>query len=163
MSDKLEVIWIAGNHDGPATTISELIGLHVFDEYILTSGDKKIMVVHGDKWDKFITERPVLTWIGDLIYSLLQRIGHKYARMAKMNSKHYLHCQEVIREGATKYAKKHGCDAVCCGHVHSLYNDEFYYNSGCWTEPPGAYLAVRDGKIKCCNFDSMSIYSCHEK
>ena len=38
LSDKMEVIWIAGNHDGSAEIVSHLLGVRVVEEYILRSG-----------------------------------------------------------------------------------------------------------------------------
>src|SRR5262249_26248630 len=37
LSDKIDVVWIAGNHDGPAEIVSHLLGVEVCEEYILTS------------------------------------------------------------------------------------------------------------------------------
>src|ERR1035437_3413841 len=74
LSDKLEVIWIAGNHDGPADIISQLLGVTVVDHYILHSGTQKILIIHGHAFDDFIEEHPILTWLADGIYWALQKV-----------------------------------------------------------------------------------------
>lgn len=153
LSDKIEVIWITGNHDGPADIISHLLGLSVVDDYEFTSGDKKVLVFHGDKYDKFIDNHPILTWLGDTIYWLLQKIdkSHYVARMAKHSSKDYLHNNTKVKDGAIEFARERGCQIVCCGHTHHVMEfsgDISYYNSGCWTEKPCNYLEIKNGEVK---------------
>src|SRR5262245_54720745 len=47
LSDRLEIIWLGGNHDGPAEFVSHLLGVTVMDEFILHSGDERILILHG--------------------------------------------------------------------------------------------------------------------
>src|SRR5947209_16201458 len=35
LSDRVEVLWINGNHDGPAEVVSHLLGVEVRDELVL--------------------------------------------------------------------------------------------------------------------------------
>lgn len=152
LSDQMEIVWICGNHDGPAEIVSHLLGIPVVDEYVLHSGDRQILVLHGHKFDTFLDEHPILTWIGDFVYMLLQKIdrSHHVARLAKHSSKHYLRCAEQICRRAIEYAQEKGCDTVCCGHTHHAAAVEElidYYNSGCWTEKPCSYLEVDDGQV----------------
>lgn len=155
LSDHLEVIWIAGNHDGPAEIISHLLGVAVVKEYILSTGSKKVMIFHGDKYDKFITDRPILTWLGDTIYSILQKLdkSHYWARLAKHSSKQYLHCAERVKLKSIQYASENECGMVCCGHTHHATAEYPYYNSGCWTEKPCTYLEVDQGVIRLVEFN----------
>ena len=51
LSDKIDIIWLVGNHDGSAEVVSHLLGVRVEDEYILTSGDCRLMVLHGHVFD----------------------------------------------------------------------------------------------------------------
>jgi UDP-2,3-diacylglucosamine pyrophosphatase LpxH len=154
LSDTMEIIWIAGNHDGSAEIISHLLGVTVKEEYILASGKQKILILHGHTFDSFIDSHPVLTWIGDLIYLLLQRIDrtHYFAKLAKKGSKTFLRCVKKVEEQATDYARSKGCTAVCCGHTHHSYNRQngsvHYWNSGCWTEHPCTYLTIAGGRIE---------------
>ena len=154
LADQLEIIWLAGNHDGPAEIVSHFLGVEVLEEYILESGSKKFLIVHGHKHDKFIRERPIISSIADFIYYWLQKIdsSHYIARMAKSNSKHYLRCTEAIKDKATIEAKNIGCHAVICGHTHnaeiSLANGIIYCNTGCWTEKNSTYIVIEDGNPK---------------
>ena len=148
-SNHMRIIWIAGNHDGQAEIVSHLIGVPVMEECNFESGGKSVLVMHGHKFDKFITEHPIITWVGDSIYAILQKVdrSHYFARLAKRASKHYLRCVQIIEKEAVKYALRHGHDVVCCGHTHYAFESPLYYNSGCWTESPCTYLTVNAGNI----------------
>lgn len=159
LSDSMEIIWIAGNHDGSAEVVSHLLGVTVKDEYILTSGKKKILILHGHTFDDFIDAHPFLTWIGDLIYYVLQKIDqtHYFAKLAKKGSKTFLRCVKKVEEQASKYALGKGCTVVCCGHTHTSYDRQngsvHYWNSGCWTERPCTYLTIAGGRVELHRFD----------
>jgi UDP-2,3-diacylglucosamine pyrophosphatase LpxH len=152
MSDEIPIIWINGNHDGPAEVISSLIGVRFADEYILQSGDQRILILHGHQFDNFIDKHPIITAAADLVYRGLQRLDPTFrmARTAKRASKTFLRCSEMIELQARNYAAKLGCTAVCCGHTHLEVvktDDPGYFNSGSWTEIPCGFLTVRDGTI----------------
>jgi UDP-2,3-diacylglucosamine pyrophosphatase LpxH len=153
LSDRIEISWINGNHDGPAEIISHLLGVEVRDEMILESAGRKILLHHGHRFDDFIDNHPILTAIADTIYRLLQKIdqSHHFAKLAKSKSKMFLRCARKIETKSLEYARKLGCDYVCCGHTHqALMSDAggiIYCNSGCWTEKPCHYLTVLDGAV----------------
>lgn len=149
LSEKIEVIWITGNHERDVGILSTLLGTKVEEKYILNSGSKKILFLHGHIFDNFIIDRPVLTWMADSIYWLLQKLDKKQsiARWAKKKSKQYLRCKDKIKKDALVYMEKDGCDLVCCGHSHYAEVDKNYYNSGCWTEVIGTYLTIDNGNI----------------
>jgi UDP-2,3-diacylglucosamine pyrophosphatase LpxH len=158
LSDHMEVVWINGNHDGPAEIVSHLLGVRCADETIVESGGRKILFLHGHRFDEFITRYPFITWFADRVYNMLQRIdqSHYFAKLAKRKSKTFLRCAQKIEADATKYAAKLGCDAVCCGHTHlpvaNATGPVHYFNSGCWTEKPCHYLTVRDGVVQLCSY-----------
>lgn len=154
LSDQIEIIWLCGNHDGSAEVVSHLLGVTVLDEHVLESGDRKVLFLHGHRFDEFIDDHPILTWIADSIYCLLQRIDntHYFAKLAKKNSKTFLRCTQKIEERSVFHARALGCDIVCCGHTHhpieNREGDVHYFNSGCWSEAPGTYLTLRDGEVR---------------
>ncbi|MFQ3650816.1 MAG: UDP-2,3-diacylglucosamine diphosphatase [Gemmataceae bacterium] len=153
LAESIEVIWIAGNHDGSAEIISHLLGVSVRDEIILESGTKRFLVLHGHVFDSFIQSYPLLTALADRVYRFLQWLDrtHHFAKMAKRGSKTFLRNTRKIAEGAIDLARKRGCTAAICGHTHHavLQNEGTvaYYNSGCWTELPCTYLTLRDGEV----------------
>ena len=152
LSDHVHVTWVNGNHDGPAEIISHLLGVDVTKEYVLQSGENKILILHGDVFDEFITKHPIVTWFADFGYYLLQKIDPSFwmAKTAKRKSKTFLRCSELVKQRAIAYAASKGFNTVCCGHTHSEMLEEgpvTYGNSGCWVEPPGSYLLVNNGKL----------------
>lgn len=151
LSKTKHVVWINGNHDGPAEIVSHLIGVDFLEEYHLLSGEKKILILHGDRFDDFISDHPLVTKIADTIYKLIQKIDPSFylARLAKKSSKTFMRNAQVIEKKSTSYASKGCFDAVCCGHVHlpTANVDGGYYNSGCWVELPCSYLEVSMGEI----------------
>lgn len=156
MSDKMAVVWVRGNHDGPADILSNLLGVEVMDEHSFHTGGKTCLVLHGDHFDSWIYRHPMLTWASDVAYGMLQRIdaSQALARSAKRSSKTFMRISGAVREGAVRYAVKQRAAIVCCGHTHFAeeYDDKahnvFYANSGCWTEKHCHYLTVKNGQVK---------------
>jgi len=154
ISGILDVVWIKGNHDGPAEIISHLIGVDFLEEYELILNEKKILFLHGDKFDSFIAKRPILTKLADNFYRWIQKIDPSFyfAKLLKKGSKTLLHCSEQIQKKAKDYALKKGFNVVICSHVHLEMEDRSgkveYYNTGCWTEDPCCYLVITLENIK---------------
>jgi UDP-2,3-diacylglucosamine pyrophosphatase LpxH len=166
LSDKIDIVWIAGNHDGSAEIVSQLLGVRVVEQHLLTSGNKPILIIHGHAFDDFIEDHPVLTWIADLAYFLLQKIDrtHYIARLAKRKSKIFVRCTDKIRDGACALAARLHCDTVICGHTHHAEANEpspeqpiAYYNSGCWTESPCTYLTIDDGEVRLHHYSELPV------
>ena len=65
LSDQIEIIWLCGNHDGSAEIVSHLLGVAVMDDFVLESGGRRILILHGHVFDEFIDNHPVLTWLAD--------------------------------------------------------------------------------------------------
>lgn len=152
MSDEVKVTWVAGNHDGPAELVSNLLGIEVVNAYSLISGGRSIYFHHGHRYDTFIDKHPFLTWCGDQIYWLLQKIDPSFtlARNAKQASKTFMRNSDIIEGKSKAYALKHHHDAVCSGHTHYAMIREgspSYYNSGSWTELPCHFLSIDNGQI----------------
>lgn len=153
IADEMEVVWINGNHDGPAEVVSHLLGVRCADETVVESGGRKILFLHGHRFDEFISRYPFITWVADRVYNFLQRIdtSHTFAKFAKRRSKTFLRCAQKIEHDAVRHAAKLGCDAVCCGHTHlpvaNTAGPVQYFNSGCWTEKPCHYLTVSNGVV----------------
>ncbi|HVX87133.1 MAG TPA: UDP-2,3-diacylglucosamine diphosphatase [Phycisphaerae bacterium] len=168
LSDKLETVWIAGNHDGSADIVSHLLGVAVVEQYILRTAGRRLLIVHGHQFDRFIEDHPVLTRLADAGYWLLQKIDrtHYVARLAKRKSKVFVRCVERIRHGARHLAARNDCDGVICGHTHqpdaqepTPHNPIAYYNSGCWTEHPSTYLTVHAGTVQLHRFTETPAYA----
>jgi UDP-2,3-diacylglucosamine pyrophosphatase LpxH len=164
LSDRLDITWLCGNHDGSAEVVSHLLGVTVRDDYVLESGGRRILVLHGHRFDEFLDNHPILTWLADCVYGFLQWIDrtHYFAKRAKHGSKTFLRCARKIEEGAVEMARRRDCSAVCCGHTHAAVaqTDQpvAYFNSGCWTELPCTYLTVADGVVRLHAFKSDAVH-----
>ena len=154
LSDEIEITWINGNHDGPADIVSHLLGVEVVDEVALVSGDQRVLLLHGHRFDEFIERYPVTSKLADGVYRLLQWLdkSHTVARQAKSKSKIFLRCVEKVQQLSVQYARKRGFDIVCCGHTHhpvvAAADGVTYVNSGCWTERTCHYLTISDGVVE---------------
>jgi UDP-2,3-diacylglucosamine pyrophosphatase LpxH len=155
LSADLEVVWLRGNHDGNADIVSHLLGVPVLDQYLFESGGLQILCLHGDIFDEFLSKRPLLTWLGDVLYGLLQRFDrtHYWARVAKQSSKTFLRCADLVRERALDLMEDLGADRVCCGHTHHPVAGLWYFNSGSWAERPCTFLTVQEGEIQLESFE----------
>jgi len=151
LSKNIDVTWIAGNHDGHHECIGNILGLNFVNEFIFESGDKKIFCTHGDRYDDFIQEFPILTRMADMAYWFIQKIDktHTLAIYAKKNSKTFMRNAEIIKEKAIREAEQKKCNIVLCGHTHhaeiALDKNILYGNSGCWTEKTCSYISVSNG------------------
>jgi len=145
---RTRVVWIAGNHDGPAHVLSAILGARVEADYVLESGGRRLLCLHGHDCDPYV-RWPLLTLAGDLAYGALVRLdrSRRLAAWAKRASKHYSHCVEAVREGAEARRLTGGYDAVACGHTHAPEAGATYFNSGSWTEEAATYLEVVDGEV----------------
>jgi UDP-2,3-diacylglucosamine pyrophosphatase LpxH len=151
---KVELIWVVGNHDGPANTLSHLIGVPVRDEYAFEWYGKQCLVIHGHQFDRFLNKNIVISAVASTIYSLIQHIDTKQqfmSRFLKRASKSWLRISKKVAHGAVRHAETENKDVVFCGHTHREMELKIgrveYYNSGCWTDIPSAYITLKDGEI----------------
>lgn len=157
LADRLELVWVRGNHDatGPAEVVAHLIGADFYEhEYVFESGGRRFVAFHGDRYDEFISAWPLVTAVAAAFYDFIQYIdrSHWLAKHVKRASKSYLRSTETIHRRAAEYAADNGFDVALCGHTHRPVEAVGYYNSGCWTEHPCTYLAIRDGEVELKSF-----------
>jgi UDP-2,3-diacylglucosamine pyrophosphatase LpxH len=155
LSDHLELVWVRGNHDFDAESVAHLIGADFVPEYLFESGGKQVLCVHGDAWDRFLTDHPVVTIIADWFYLRMQRMSRRLAVSAKRSSKTFVRCAELVRMGATEYGKAKRVDVVICGHTHHIEPPSdlgppypIYINTGCWTDHHCHYVTVQEGLVR---------------
>ncbi len=155
LSNDLELIWVRGNHDFDAESVAHLIGANFVPEYTFHSGGRNILCVHGDAWDRFLTDHPILTNIADWFYLRMQRWSRRLACRAKRSSKTFVRCVDRIRTEAIEYGKAKSADVIICGHTHFAEEPAgpsatpcLYYNTGCWTDHHCHYITVSGGSIQ---------------
>lgn len=145
LSDNTRLVWVRGNHDHDADSTAHLIGAEFVEEYEFVSGQNCFLVVHGDRWDRFITDYPVLTNIADWCYLRLQLWSRSIAVRTKRSSKTFQRLTGKVRAAAVEYAKGR---IILCGHTHHAESVDAYYNTGCWTDDLCHFVTIQDGEIQ---------------
>ena len=151
--DDLTLTWIRGNHDGAADVVSHIVGVEFRDEEVFDNGRVRLLILHGDQFDYFITRYRLLTSLGCGIFYYIQKwMPHRAARWIRRSSKRFQRNSQVVRDGAVSYAKSKHCTHVTCGHTHlalvATVDGIGYLNSGTWTEhPPCPFVAVSGDRV----------------
>jgi UDP-2,3-diacylglucosamine pyrophosphatase LpxH len=152
--EDIRLIWIRGNHDGPADIVSHIVGVEIKEEYIFDNGQIKLLILHGDQFDHFITKYKYITAVGCGLFYYIQKLApHRAARWVRRISKRWQRNSQLIQRSAIEFAKSKGCQFVTCGHTHlPLVADVDgirYINSGSWTEyPPCPFVSVRGTDVR---------------
>ena len=152
--DDFRLVWVRGNHDGPADIISHIVGVDILDEYVYQNEQVRLLILHGDQFDTFITQYKWLTEISCGIFYYIQKwMPHRAARWIRRITKRWQRNSELIERRASEYAKSKGFSYVTCGHTHlplsSVVDGVHYLNSGSWMEaPPCPFVSVRRGDVR---------------
>ena len=155
ISKNKQCIFIKGNHDKDLEMISSLMGLDFKEEYEVKINNKKILFVHGDKWDFFISTKPVLTELASAVYYFLQKIDkkQKYTRKLKRKVKMWHDAAHNLTIKIAQYCYNGKYDAVCFGHTHVPKHECIggieCVNLGSQCDLPITYAVIDDeGKIE---------------
>jgi UDP-2,3-diacylglucosamine pyrophosphatase LpxH len=159
MSPKVEVVWISGNHDRAAGVLSHIMGVEVKSSLKLDVNEKKYYVLHGDVFDEILRKHPILTFMADTVYRLIQVFdqSHNLALFLKRKCKKFTRSYDKVKKRCVELAKRKGFHGVMIGHLHipeSLMIDGVHYvNSGSWTQDACTFIGVKDGNVKVYDFD----------
>jgi UDP-2,3-diacylglucosamine pyrophosphatase LpxH len=166
--DDFRLIWIRGNHDGPADIISHIVGVDILDEYVYDNGQVRLLILHGDQFDTFITNYKVLTDLACGVFYWIQRYApHNTARWIRRITKRFQRNSQLVQGQAIEYARGKGYRYVTCGHTHLSLTAEVdgvrYYNTGTWIEPPPCpFLGVVGDQIRLETFSSRMVEAVDE-
>jgi UDP-2,3-diacylglucosamine pyrophosphatase LpxH len=163
--DDFRLIWIRGNHDGPADIISHIVGVEILDEYVHDNGQVQLLILHGDQFDTFITQYKLLTDFACGIFYFIQKWApHRTARWVRRITKKWQRNSQLVQHRAIEYARSKGYRFVTCGHTHLPLTAEVdgvrYINSGTWIEPPPCpFVAVAGGSVRLETFPPEGFHS----
>ncbi|HZW31236.1 MAG TPA: UDP-2,3-diacylglucosamine diphosphatase [Isosphaeraceae bacterium] len=152
--DDFRLVWVRGNHDGPADIISHIVGVDILDEYVFDNQQIQLLILHGDQFDTFTTGYPWLTEIACGIFYYIQKyMPHRAARWIRRISKRWQRNSQLVESRAIDYARSRGFHYVTCGHTHFPLVAErdgvAYFNSGTWTDyPPCPFVAVQGSEVR---------------
>ncbi|MFO0910906.1 MAG: UDP-2,3-diacylglucosamine diphosphatase [Isosphaeraceae bacterium] len=152
--DDVKLVWVRGNHDGPADIVSHIVGVEILDEYVFRNDHLQLLILHGDQFDTIITNYRLLTTVGCGIFYYIQKwMPHRASRWIRRISKKFQRNSPLVMERAVEYARGRGFRYVTCGHTHlpleREVGDVLYVNSGTWTEhPPCPFVSIRGGEVR---------------
>ena len=164
-----KVYYVSGNHDELVRKFVPInLGeVNIVNEVIhITADNKKLLILHGDKFDAIIRVAPWLAHLGDYAYDfalwtnvtlnkIRKRLGYKYwslSKFLKLKVKKAVSYINRYEEVVANYAYKKNMDGVVCGHIHhasdKIIGDVHYYNDGDWVENCSALVEHFDGKLE---------------
>lgn len=163
------VTYIAGNHDEAARNFLGLAfgGIAIEDEVVhITERGKRLLVLHGDRFDGVIQCAKWLAYLGDHAYTVTLKLNQwfnwvrrhvglpywslsQYLKHRVKNAVSYITSFEVA---LAREAKARNFDGVVCGHIHQPEIREIdgvtYCNDGDWVESLSALVETMDGELK---------------
>lgn len=164
-----KVVFVPGNHD---EAVRQFIGLDfggikIRDELIHTCADgKRMLVLHGDRFDGVIACAKWLAYVGDSLYTLILKFNQylnawrarsglpywslsQYLKLKVKNAVSYITSFETA---LADEAKKQGVDGVICGHIHKAeirdIDGILYCNDGDWVESLTALVEEASGELR---------------
>jgi UDP-2,3-diacylglucosamine pyrophosphatase LpxH len=171
-SKKGTKIWyVIGNHDEFARKFLDhapaLGNIKIVDEvdHITVSG-KKLLILHGDKYDTVIRYHKWLAFLGDKGYDLLVTLNDtvnwirnkfkmpywSFSAFIKHKVKSAVSFIGKFEEILSADCKDNGYDGAVSGHIHCPTMKEIdgfhYFNDGDWCESCTALVEEHDGTFK---------------
>lgn len=164
-----EVIFVPGNHDEAVRQFIDLDfgGIRIRDELIhVTAQGKRMLVLHGDRFDGVIACAKWLAYVGDNLYTLIlkfnqvlnkwrARAGLPYwslSQYLKLKVKNAVSYISSFEHALAAEAKRKGVDGVICGHIHKPeirdINGVTYCNDGDWVESLSALVEDHAGELR---------------
>lgn len=163
------IIYIPGNHDEFLREYvgSNFGGIDIVEEYIHTTADgRRMLVLHGDKFDIVVRHVKWLALLGDWAYDFAlflnvyvgkvrRRMGLPYwsfSAWSKQKVKTAVNFIGAFQTAVASDARKQDVDIVLCGHIHQpaveTIEGVLYINTGDWVESCSAVLEHDDGRLE---------------
>lgn len=177
MDHGVEIVYIRGNHDDFLDMVVPFVfrRFAIEKEYIFESCGKRYFVFHGDSFDSVTSSARWVSKLGDKIYGWLLQINRHYNDYRRRHGKDYFSVAKFMKSWVKNIISKHsgfdanivslakrkGCDAVICGHIHEpeirMIDDILYLNSGDWVESLTALVQDFEGNWEIVNYSKKSI------
>ncbi len=164
-----EVIFVPGNHDEAVRQFIDLDfgGIRIRDELVhVTAQGKRMLVLHGDRFDGVIACAKWLAYVGDSLYTMILKFNQIYnswraraglpywslSQYLKLKVKNAVSYISSFEHALAAEAKKKGYDGVICGHIHKPEIREIdgitYCNDGDWVESLSALVEDLNGELR---------------
>lgn len=168
MKKGTKILYAPGNHDEFLRKFVYNLGsIEIQDEFVHEAADgRKLLIVHGDKFDSVVLNARWLSLIGDMGYNVLlhsniwlnffrRRLGFPYWSLSGLVKRRVKQATNVISDFENviaRYARNKGCQGVICGHIHTPVMQDrdgiAYYNTGDWVESCSAIIEHLDGRFE---------------
>jgi UDP-2,3-diacylglucosamine pyrophosphatase LpxH len=160
------VVYLRGNHDDFLDQIIPFSlgkSFSIQRDYILKSGKKNFLIIHGDIFDSITSQMKWLAYLGDVGYTFLLTINKLYNQYRAWRGLDYYSFSQRIKqrvklavnyisdfeEKLAELAKANHCEGIICGHIHKpdirQIGDITYMNSGDWVESLSALVEDQKG------------------
>ena len=164
-----QVTYVPGNHDALFRAYAgfEFGGIEIKREAIhRTADDRRTLILHGDEFDKVVSDHLILTAIGDWFYDALLAFGRSYdgfrrkfgwpyfspAAWVKRKVKYIVNFVSNYHQELADYARHRCADIVVTGHIHrpeiKPIEELTYANCGDWVENCSALVEHFDGRLE---------------
>ena len=174
------VVYVPGNHDEPLRDYTEMQfgGVTVVEEAIHTTADgKRLLILHGDKFDGIVKYARWLAILGDHAYTTILTVNHWFNLARRQFGLPYWSLSAWLKgrvKDAVRYiddyeiaiaeeARRRGVDGVVCGHIHKAEIRQFgavtYCNDGDWVESCTALVEHIDGRLEILDWASLRNFS----
>jgi UDP-2,3-diacylglucosamine pyrophosphatase LpxH len=164
-----EVIFVPGNHDEAVRQFIDLDfgGIRIRDELVhVTAQGKRMLVLHGDRFDGVIACAKWLAYVGDSLYTVILKFNQVYnswraraglpywslSQYLKLKVKNAVSYISSFEHALAAEARKKGLDGVICGHIHKAEIRDIdgitYCNDGDWVESLSALVEDLNGELR---------------
>ncbi len=161
-----KVVYLRGNHDDFLDQIVPFSlgkSFTIQRDYILKSGKKRFLIIHGDIFDSVTSNMKWLAYLGDVGYTILLSFNkiynqyrawrgleyYSFSQRIKQRVKEAVNFVSEFEEKLVELAKANHCDGIICGHIHKpdirQIDDITYMNSGDWVESLTALVEDHKG------------------
>lgn len=162
-----KIKYIVGNHDEGLREFLHfslaLGNIELKNEDVYYSGNKKILVIHGDQFDQVVKYAKWLAKLGDTGYTILlktnqivnwvrRRFGFGYWSLSayiKHRVKSTVNFIGNYERAVGHACTDHKCEGIMTGHIHcpeiKTVNGILYLNSGDWCESLSAIVEDYEG------------------
>jgi len=163
------LVYIPGNHDASLAVLAQMLRgqFDVHREWVhRTTRGERLLVLHGDQFDRVLSCPRWLTRLGDALLSATLGVNHTVNNLRRALGRPYwplveglklsigtsLRYIEEFERLASQHARAQGYDGVVCGHIHRAnlrrIADTLYCNTGDWVESCSALIEHEHGELQ---------------
>ncbi len=172
-----KVFYTPGNHDALLRKINgAVLGNVLVDHSVVhtTAQGQRLLVVHGDLFDRSVTSCKPLAWSATWVYEFITVFLDWRGRFRSKTSEHPKHTAGGIKarfkrfiqqftsfeDQITHDTREQGLDGVVCGHIHkpkmeTQESGTLYINTGDWVENCTAVVEHLDGRLELIRWEDL--------